>query len=453
MSIVDSEHRPETPLPEAGHDPGDPNSPISQERDTPTPPAANPSLDMDNEENFTRPPADFDAGALSDDSDLSDLDEEQIADFVPDEVTIEDRPAIAVDDSNVGLLGVHKRKRGADDEDDAYVEETTKKKKREGTRPKPKKPRRRANKDDEDLGDGEPVLGKRQRKSTKARKPSPAKEVELTELERRKRDLDIKIDEALRNPNRRRPKKKDGIELEASMDELLEQLRDRMAKAAKADNQAYEEGRSTSEKLKILPEVMEVLTQRNLRHSIVDPESGIVEAMKFFLEPLADGSLPAYNIQRDLFTVLSTLPVNQDTLTQSGIGKVTLFYCKSKKPEPGIKRKAERLLEDWTRVLTNRPIDYSTRVKGVADYDPYAQQPVSEEAAQQELMDESYGPKGDPNRARLPAMSSTVYTIAPKNIRVGQVPARFLRRVGAVEDEAFRKLKARHGMGPKPKLF
>ena len=60
-----------------------------------------------------------------DDSDLSDVDEAQFLDFDPKNIAIEDRPAIAVDDFNVNLLGVHKRKR-------APGEESAKTKKKKG---------------------------------------------------------------------------------------------------------------------------------------------------------------------------------------------------------------------------------------------------------------------------------------------------------------------------------
>ena len=147
-----SDSQPQTPLPEAGHDPGDPNRPIAEERDTPSPPAADPSLDMDDPDN---------ADALSEESDLSDVDEAQFEDFDPTNVAIEDRPAIAVDENNVGLIGVHKRKRA-----DGADAEGGKRKRKEGKRDKPKKSRKKRD-DDDMFSGGEEVEGKRE-KSKKA---------------------------------------------------------------------------------------------------------------------------------------------------------------------------------------------------------------------------------------------------------------------------------------------
>ena len=112
------------------------------------------------------------------------------------------------------------------------------------------------------------------------------------------------------------------------------------------------------QKLQLLPEVIALLGRNTLREQLVDPDTNLLEAVRFFLEPLNDGSLPAYNIQRELFASLAKLPITKDVLIASGIGKVTLFYTKSNKPELVIKRQAERLLGEWTRPILNRTDDY-----------------------------------------------------------------------------------------------
>src|SRR5437763_15443337 len=143
-----------------------------------------------------------------------------------------------------------------------------------------------------------------------------------------------------------------------------------MATAAEADNNARERGHPALHKLKMLPEVLALLNRNTLQHQIIDPDTNFLESVKFFLEPLSDGSLPAYNIQRDLFAALARLPIDKDALLASGIGKVTLFYTKSKRPEIGIKRQAERLLGEWSRPILKRSDDYRKRHIMTAEYDP-----------------------------------------------------------------------------------
>ncbi len=143
-----SDSLPATPLPKAGHDPGDPNQSLYQDHDPRSAPIGNATADMDNDD-------------ISDnDSILSEVDEAQFEDFDPANVAIDDRPQIAVDEDTVKLLGRHKRKRPADGDVDG---DGGKKKKKEGKRDKPKKLRKKRDEDDNFSG-GEEIEGKRVRK-------------------------------------------------------------------------------------------------------------------------------------------------------------------------------------------------------------------------------------------------------------------------------------------------
>lgn len=135
-----------------------------------------------------------------------------------------------------------------------------------------------------------------------------------------------------------------------------------MEAACAADNEALDNGQPAVHKVKLLPQVMALLNRQNIQHAILDPETNFLQAVKFFLEPLnADGSLPAYNIQREIFTALTRLPVEKEALLSSGIGKVVLFYTKTKRAQPEIKRMAERLMGEWSRPILKRTDDYKKR--------------------------------------------------------------------------------------------
>jgi hypothetical protein len=158
-------------------------------------------------------------------------------------------------------------------------------------------------------------------------------------------------------------------DLEEAFDDEIAALKIRMEQACEADNTARERGQPAIHKLKMLPEVVALLNRNTVQHSIVDPDTNFLQSVKFFLEPLNDGSLPAYNIQRDLFAALSRLPIEKEALLSSGIGKVVLYYTKSKRPEIGIKRTAERLLGEWSRPILKRSDDYKKRKVVTKDYD------------------------------------------------------------------------------------
>lgn len=171
-------------------------------------------------------------------------------------------------------------------------------------------------------------------------------------------------------------------DLEAELDEQIAVLKTAMENACRDDNNARQQGQPALHKLKLLPEVMALLNRNNQQSAIVDPDANFLESVKFFLEPLSDGSLPAYNIQRDIFTALHRLPIEKETLMASGIGKIVLFYTKSKKAEKSVKRLAEQLLGEWSRPILRKTHDYKQRHVESRDFDyqyvyvPYVAHPL-----------------------------------------------------------------------------
>ena len=250
-----------------------------------------------------------------------------------------------------------------------------------------------------------------------------------------------------------------------------------MEQACEADNSAREQGKPALQKLKMLPEVVALLNRNTVQHSIVDPDTNFLQSVKFFLEPLNDGSLPAYNIQRDLFAALTKLPIEKEALLSSGIGKVVLYYTKSKKPEIGIKRTAERLLGEWSRPILKRSDDYKKRKVITREFDhqyvhlleltfsiltiyraaALAHRPSGTQSSQlapsqrialsqKELERERV--LAQPNRSSRARVESgnTSYTIAPKSTfdaSKGLDPSS--RPIGAGGMEAFRKMTAKQG--------
>ncbi|KAL1601628.1 Transcription factor iws1 [Paraconiothyrium brasiliense] len=402
-----------SPLPEAGNEPEDPLAPEVDEENGVNPPLGAPDQDMEVTESKDEmpDPDDVQEGGLSDnESVLSELDDQQFEDFDEGNIAIEERPAQVIDGENMNLIGVHKRKR-AEGEGDA----PKKKKKRAD------KPRRKKNRDDEVSG-GDEVSGSRKgrsRKKTRAAEPDENDE-NLTPEERRQRALDDQIKALMKPSGGSRRRKKDGIDLEGMADAEIEDMRRRMASAAEADNEGRKRGEPARHKLKLLPEVVTMLNKNSIKDSIVDPEINLLEAVRFFLEPLSDGSLPAYDIQKELFAALEKLPITKDSLVASGIGKVIMFYCKSKRPELMIRRQAERLYTDWTRPILKRTDDYRKKEFAQADYDPSnvrtrtTDPQASQAAAQAAARNRALAPPTTYMRARAEA-GPTTYTIVPRS--------------------------------------
>jgi len=244
-------------------------------------------------------------------------------------------------------------------------------------------------------------------------------------------------------------------------DAEIENMRRRMTEAAQSDTYSRERGQPAMHKLKLLPEVVALLNRNTIQASLTDPDINLLEAVRFFLEPLNDGSLPAYNIQKEMFAALGKLDIKKDALIASGIGKVVLFYTRSTRPELVIKRQAERLLSEWMRPILKRSDDYSKKIVQAVDYDPsyvtsYPMMSVqanlchsvrlpvrssqSATQASQIARDRALAAPVMTNRARVEGGVGT-YSIAPRpNMNAAGMHARAPGRGG---EEQFRKMKAR----------
>ena len=198
-------------------------------------------------------------------------------------------------------------------------------------------------------------------------------------------------------------------------DQEIEEMRNRMNTAADMDGQLVEKGLPASEKLKMLPEVIALMNRNTYVQALLDPETNLLEAVRFFLEPLPDGSLPAYNIQRELFAVLGKLPMTKEALIASGVGKVIAFYKKSKRPEPVIKRQATKLMEEWSRPILQRSDDYTKKTWERAVYDPTKQRDQAVRLSQKIRTGTGMAGPGAKrsNRAQL-LPGATSYTIVPQ---------------------------------------
>ncbi|KAK7182980.1 hypothetical protein DPSP01_010297 [Paraphaeosphaeria sporulosa] len=402
-----------SPLPEAGNEPEDPLAPELEEENGVNPPLGAPDQDVEvTEARDEMPdPDDVEEGGMSDnESVLSELDDQQFEEFDEGALAIEERPAQVIDGENMNLIGVHKRKR-TEGEGDA-----PKKKKKRADKPRRKKNR------EEEVGGTDEAAGARKARSRKKGRAAEADENDesLTPEQRRQRALDEQLKAIMKPSGGSRRRKKDGIDLEGMADAEIEDMRRRMASAAEADNEGRKRGEPARHKLKLLPEVVTMLNKNSIKDSIVDPETNLLEAVRFFLEPLSDGSLPAYDIQKELFAALAKLPITKDSLVASGIGKVIMFYCKSKRPELTIRRQAERLYTDWTRPILKRSDDYRKKEFAQADYDPtnvqkrVADPQASQAAAQAAARTKALAVPTTYMRARAEA-GPTTYTIVPKS--------------------------------------
>ncbi|KAF9446595.1 hypothetical protein P691DRAFT_803644, partial [Macrolepiota fuliginosa MF-IS2] len=186
-----------------------------------------------------------------------------------------------------------------------------------------------------------------------------------------------------------------------------------MLHAADEDIRANSEKLPATAKLRLLPEAMDTLRKASLAQSMID--NNLLEAVKRWLEPLPDRSLPALNIQRELFFNIRKMEfIDTAVLKESGLGRIILFYTKCKRVTPDIARIADELVSAWSRPIIKRSASYRDRVV------PMAANP--EDSQQRERLNAilARAREEDKNRVRknavmIPQSQLGTYTIAPRS--------------------------------------
>lgn len=253
-----------------------------------------------------------------------------------------------------------------------------------------------------------------------------------------RQELEDRLDRLLKKSSGRRVRA-DEHDLEQYMDEKILRLKDEMNIAAQMDietlNKRIEEsergtnakGLVAMQKVKLLPKVVSVLSKANLADTILD--NNLLQSVRIWLEPLPDGSLPSFEIQKSLFAALNDLPIKTEHLKESGLGRVVIFYTKSKRVEPQLARLAEKLVAEWTRPIIGASDNYRDKRILQLEFD-------SEKLKRKSALDsakrkkgkvsKSSGSKGGSsaqtlyeqaaarrNRAAAPAQTTTDYKYAP----------------------------------------
>lgn len=176
--------------------------------------------------------------------------------------------------------------------------------------------------------------------------------------------IDAALKSGKRRSTRRRAAGEDDLELMA--DEEVSALRTEMIIAADEDEEANKFKQPATAKLRLLPRVVSTLQKTHLHQAILD--NNLLEGVKRWLEPLPDRSLPALNIQKQLFGVLEKMTIDTISLKMSGLGRVVVFYSLCKRVETPIKRSAEHLIEVWTRPILKRSASYRDRHVSQAEW-------------------------------------------------------------------------------------
>ncbi|KAF9206004.1 Transcription factor iws1 [Podila verticillata] len=197
---------------------------------------------------------------------------------------------------------------------------------------------------------------------------SDPRDLKLQQLDR---DFELALKSGKTSTRRRRKEEEEDIdnELDKSAARFVAKMRD----AAFADIDAKLKKESALAKVRMLESVKKQLNKSHVHNTFLD--NGILEAMKLWLEPLQDASLPSLDIIQDFLDILDILPIQTDHLVNSGVGRVVYFYTKvdDSRVTPSIKRQAHALVDKWSRPIVKLSQDYRDKKINYADEDTSSQ--------------------------------------------------------------------------------
>ncbi|KAG0006512.1 Transcription factor iws1 [Modicella reniformis] len=164
-----------------------------------------------------------------------------------------------------------------------------------------------------------------------------------------------------------RRRRKDEEDIDSELDDSAARFVGKMREAAFADIDAKLKHQSALSKVRMLESVKKQLNKSHVHSTFL--ENGLLEAMKLWLEPLQDASLPSLDIIQDFLDILDILPIQTLHLVNSGVGRVVYFYTKvdESRVTPAIKRKAHALVDKWSRPIVKLSQDFRDKRINYAD--------------------------------------------------------------------------------------
>lgn len=127
----------------------------------------------------------------------------------------------------------------------------------------------------------------------------------------------------------------------------------KMEAAAEDDEKAFEERRPATKKLSILPEVLDMLTRRDMMRLLLDFD--VLNICKRWIKPLPSGGLGNVTVRQRLLEVIFNMNgehgIVSNDLKRSAFGKVVMSLYMHKSETPTMKRQLKTLIEQWSRPI------------------------------------------------------------------------------------------------------
>lgn len=265
-------------------------------------------------------------------------------------------------------------------------------------------------------------------------------------------DFDLMLEKKKLQNRMKRRRKADSDAINDN-DDIIAAMLKQMKEAAEEDRILNQCGKAATKKMRMLPSVVTHLRKHDLQSIFID--CGVLPAMKDWLTPLPDNSLPHINIREALLKVLLDFPpLDKGALKVSGVGRSVMLLYKHPKESRENKKMAQKIISDWARPIFSINANFKDMTKEERfDRDSISQVPQKKMrimearvAEEQKAKDEDPlrarkpGDKGWVGRARVPMPSGRDYLNRPDPT----VEIDFSKAVAKGQMDRFQKQKKKY---------
>jgi len=217
-------------------------------------------------------------------------------------------------------------------------------------------------------------------------------------------EVDVVMEEIKKGRSSRRRKLNE--EITPQVREQIQKLITDMETAAADDEESLLVGQPAVSKIHLLPTVITEASKVNLQAEFI--HSNILLAIKKWLSPSADGTLPNVTLRDGLLKLLTQLPIDTSHLKDSEVGKVVMQLWKHPDEIPKNKKTSQELIEKWSRPLFKLSTSYAEA------YEEPRESGVQRPKEQESVLDAYLSKRAKPTiRARIPVKPNLDFVKKP----------------------------------------
>lgn len=172
------------------------------------------------------------------------------------------------------------------------------------------------------------------------------------------------LEEMDRKPKKGKRKNRDEEEVdEGEVRRLVEE----MDGAYEQDLMCFKMKQPALNKLKLLPTVEASLKRGAVQKSFIEFSVGGLDAIAKWLMKLPNGAPPSLQLKKRLVDIIYQLPVTDEHLKSSEIGKVIYGMRNNPNEDPDLKKTLKDIVDKWTRIITDLASDYNAFNEDIRD--------------------------------------------------------------------------------------